>query len=176
MTCKGEKTGEMHPPLRSRRSQRYPWTSGPVVCPSAAQRTRWAVSAPCTQPSSPRTQPSGRQQPETTSLYRIVREHLEAYLALARGVDPMADGVPTHVEHDFLSYLRCGILGHGFARARCTSRGYDFPAAFSCKGRATWPSCNARRMAQAATLRVGHVFSHVSLCQDPPPASYPPPP
>ena len=35
----------------------------------------------------------------------------------------MGDGVPDHVENEFQSYLRCGILAHGFARARCSGCG-----------------------------------------------------
>ena len=46
--------------------------------------------------------------------------------------DPMGDGVPSWVERDFRAYLRCGILAHGFARARCAGCGYDFLVAFSC--------------------------------------------
>jgi hypothetical protein len=55
------------------------------------------------------TQPYRRRRPETTTLHRIVREHLETYLAQAEEADPMGDGVPTHVENEFRSYLRCGI-------------------------------------------------------------------
>jgi hypothetical protein len=73
--------------------------------------------------------------PETTTLHRIVREHLETYLALARVSDPMGEGVPDHAEKEFRSYLKCGILAHGFARARCSSCGYDFIVGFSCRGR-----------------------------------------
>ncbi len=42
----------------------------------------------------------------------------------------MGDSVPSWVERDFRAYLRCGILAHGFARARCSSCGYDFLTAF----------------------------------------------
>jgi hypothetical protein len=77
----------------------------------------------------------------------------------------MADGVPTHVENEFRSYLKCGILAHGFARARCSSCGYDFLVAFSCKGRRACPSCNAKRMAETAAHLVDHVFPHVPVRQ-----------
>ncbi|MEY6434130.1 transposase zinc-binding domain-containing protein [Thioalkalicoccus limnaeus] len=36
------------------------------------------------------------------------------------------------------------MLAYGFARARCSDCGHDFLVAFSCKGRAVCPSCNAR--------------------------------
>ena len=43
--------------------------------------------------------------------------------------DPTGNGVPDHVEKELRSYLKCGILAHGFARARCAACGYDFPVA-----------------------------------------------
>jgi hypothetical protein len=77
----------------------------------------------------------------------------------------MGDGVPDHVEKEFRSYLRCGILAHGFARARCSNCGYDFLVAFSCKGRGACPSCNTKRMAETAAHLVDHVFPHVPVRQ-----------
>ena len=86
------------------------------------RKTRW--STPPTRPSAgPHAQPYRRRRPETTTLHRIVREHLETYLALANEDDPMGDGVPDHVEKEFRSYLTCGVLANGFARARCSSCG-----------------------------------------------------
>jgi hypothetical protein len=63
--------------------------------------------------------------------YRCVQEHLETWLAQCRD----AGLVPAYVEREFRGYLECGILAHGFARARCGQCGYDFLIAFSCKGR-----------------------------------------
>ena len=51
--------------------------------------------------------------------------YLETFLAEAQDADPMGWGVPTWLERDFRSYLRCGILAHGFARVRCTDCGHD---------------------------------------------------
>ena len=89
-----------------------------------------------------------RRRPTLTPLYPLVQHHLETFLAQAAEADPMGDGVPSWVERDFRAYLRCGILAHGFARARCSGCGYDFLVAFSCKGRGVCPSCNARRMVE----------------------------
>jgi len=77
----------------------------------------------------------------------------------------MDDGVPDHVEKELRSYLKCGILAHGFARARCATCGYDFLVAFSCKGRGACPSCNAKRMAETAAHLVDHVIPHVPVRQ-----------
>ncbi|NOQ80147.1 MAG: hypothetical protein GQ546_12195 [Gammaproteobacteria bacterium] len=65
--------------------------------------------------------------------------------------------VASHVEEDFREYLKCGLLCHGFARARC-SCGHEFLVAFSCKGHGICPSCNARRMVETAAHLVDHVF------------------
>ena len=62
-------------------------------------------------------------------------------------------------------YLTCGILAHGFARARCAHCGHDFLIAFSCKGRGVCPSCTTRRMAELAAHLIEHVFPQVPVRQ-----------
>ena len=106
-----------------------------------------------------------RRRPERTVLHRLVRTHLETYLARAQEADPLGDGVPTFVEAQFRAYLRCGILAHGFARARCSGCGHDFLVAFSCKGRGICPSCNSRRMAATAAHLTDHVIPAVPVRQ-----------
>lgn len=64
-----------------------------------------------------------------------------------------------------LSYLECGILAHGLARARCGQCGRDFLIAFSCKGRAVCPSCNTRRMVETAAHLTDHVFPRLPVRQ-----------
>ena len=77
----------------------------------------------------------------------------------------MGGGVPAWVERDFRAYLRCGILAHGFARARCAGCGYDFLVAFSCRSRGACPSCNARRMVETAAHLVDHVLPPLPVRQ-----------
>ena len=105
-----------------------------------------------------RPSPYARRRPENTVLYRLVQQHLETYLVLAREEDWDGHAVPAFVERELPRYLECGILAHGFARARCGECGHDFLLAFSCKGRGLCPSCNARRMAETAAHRVDHLF------------------
>ncbi|MFV2008199.1 MAG: transposase zinc-binding domain-containing protein [Longimicrobiales bacterium] len=100
-----------------------------------------------------------------TPLYPLVQHHLETFLAQAAESDPMGDGVPSWVERDFRAYLRCGILAHGFARARCAGCGYDFLVAFSCGSRGACPSCNARRMVETAAHLVDHVLPPLPVRQ-----------
>jgi hypothetical protein len=104
-----------------------------------------------------------RRRPEHTPLYRTVQGHLETYLALAQ--DGQGEGVPAYVEREFRRYLECGILAHGFARARCGDCGHDFLIAFSCKGRALCPSCNARHMAEVAAHLADQVFPALPVRQ-----------
>jgi hypothetical protein len=68
-------------------------------------------------------------------------------------------------EPEFRRYLKCGILAHGFARARCSGCGHDFLIAFSCKGRGVCLSCNARRMAETAAHLVDQVIPRLPVRQ-----------
>jgi hypothetical protein len=104
-----------------------------------------------------------RRRPERTPLYRTVQGHLETYLALAQ--EAQGEDVPAYVEREFRRYLECGILAHGFARARCGECGHDFLIAFSCKGRGVCPSCNARRMVETAAHLVDQVFPPLPVRQ-----------
>ena len=83
-----------------------------------------------------------RRRPEHTVLYRVVRENLETWLE--RHLDREGFSVPDRIEAEFRSDLECGILAHGFMRARCGDCGHDFLLAFSCKRRGLYPSCATR--------------------------------
>jgi hypothetical protein len=63
------------------------------------------------------------------------QHHLETFLATEADADPLGYGVPASVERDFQAYLRCGILAHGFARARCEECGHERMIPFSCLDR-----------------------------------------
>lgn len=65
-----------------------------------------------------------RRQPERTLLYRVVQTHLATWLALHD--DGCGGHAPAQTEREFRRYLDCGILAHGFARARCSDCGHDF--------------------------------------------------
>jgi Putative transposase/Transposase zinc-binding domain len=118
--------------------------------PSPARPARQAVS--------PTYRP---RRPKSTPLYPVVQHHLETFLARAAEADPLGNGVPWWVEKDFRAYLRCGILAHGFARARCEDCGHERLIPFSCKGRGICPSCNTRRMAELAAHLTDHVLPHL---------------
>ena len=89
--------------------------------------------------------PDSARRPEGTVTYQAVQGHLEPWLRLARSSEPDGDPIPAHVEREFRKYLTCGVLAHGFVRARCADCGHDFLVAFSCKGRGVCSLCSARR-------------------------------
>ena len=105
-----------------------------------------------------------RREPERTLLHAVVRDRLEPFLAAARERSPSGRGLPAHVERDLRAYLDCGVLARGFARVRCPGCGFERLVAFSCKARSC-PSCNARRMEDAADHLVHDVFPRVPVRQ-----------
>ncbi len=107
--------------------------------------------------------PYRRRRPERTLLYRTVQTHFATWLALRREGCDDDDAVSGHVEREFRRYLACGILAHGFARARCGECGHDFLIAFSCKGRGVCPSCNTRRRVATAAHLADHVFPRLPV-------------
>lgn len=104
-----------------------------------------------------------RRQPERTLLYRVVLTQLATWLALHD--DGCGGHAPALTEREFRRYLECGILAHGFARARCADCGHDFIIAYSCKGRGICPSCTTRRMVETAAHLVDHVFPRLPVRQ-----------
>jgi len=126
-------------------------SSAPASARPAATTSRTAVYQP--------------RRPERTVVYQVVQRHLETWLEETRGRDPDGEPVPAYIEQDFRKYLTCGILAHGFARARCAHCGHDFLVAFACKGRGVCPSCTTRRMAETAAHLVDHVLPQVPVRQ-----------
>jgi len=97
-----------------------------------------------------------RHQPEHTVLYKIVQENLETFLRAVH--DECERPLPDFVEKEFREYLKCGILAHGFLRAKCESCNNEQLVAFSCKRRGFCPSCGGRRMSESAIHLVDEVL------------------
>ena len=104
-----------------------------------------------------------RRCPEETTLYRLVREHLETFLAQveAGGVA----GLPQFVKDEFDAFLECGILAHRFLRLRCAECVHEKLVAFSVQAARFYPSCGARRMAETAAYLVDSVIPRVPVRQ-----------
>src|SRR4051794_17841254 len=70
-----------------------------------------------------------RQRPEETTLYQVVQEHLESFVAQVK--TETGASLPDFVKDEFDAFLECGILAHGFLRSRC---------ARVARTRSWWPS------------------------------------
>src|SRR3989442_11393383 len=97
-------------------------------------------------------------------LYRVIDEHLDAFLDAATH---HADGsfLPKFVEQEFRDFLTCGVLRLGFARLRCSDCAFERLVPFSCKGRRFCPSCRGRRMTGDAAPLVRGVLAPVPVRQ-----------
>lgn len=89
-----------------------------------------------------------RRHPEETTLYQVVQEQLETFLARVEA--QTGSSLPEFIEDEFDAFLECGILAHGLLRMRCTDCAHEKLVAFSCKRRGFCHSCGARRMAETA--------------------------
>jgi hypothetical protein len=88
-----------------------------------------------------------RHQPEFSQLYQLVATH---YPKFKQQVDLQDAYLPKNIDHEFQSYLKCGLLEYGFFRLKCISCKQEKLLAFSCKGRGFCPSCGASRMIENA--------------------------
>ena len=111
-----------------------------------------------------------RRQPEQTVLHRVVREHLETFLAEARQRGG-GEGLPRFVERELREFLTCGVMARGFASFRCDGCAREILVAFSCKGRGFCPSCCSRRMGELAAHLVDGVLGGLPRFEPFPPAS-----
>lgn len=96
-----------------------------------------------------------RHLPERTLLYSLVQAHWPDFLARLEAEDRP---LPEYVREEFETYLRCGVLEHGFLRVVCEHCRAERLVAYSCKKRGFCPSCGARRMAESARHLVDEVF------------------
>jgi len=69
-----------------------------------------------------------RRRPEETTLYQVVQEQIETFLAQVEA--KTGAGLPAFVKDEFEAFLECGILAHGFLRVRCA--GFSLHAGVRC--------------------------------------------
>jgi hypothetical protein len=112
--------------------------------------------------SSPHARQYRRREPETSTLYAVLQQQLETFLAQAHH---HGDGFPRFVERELRAFLKCGILAHGFARVHCPDCHHERLVAFSCKGRGFCPSCCGKRMTRIAEHLVERVMPVVAVRQ-----------
>ena len=104
-----------------------------------------------------------RGRPEETTLYQVVQDHIETFLAQVE--QETGTGLPQFVKTEFEAFLECGILAHGFLRLRCGDCAHEKLVAFSCKRRGFCPACGPRRMAETAPHLVEQVIPRVLVRQ-----------
>lgn len=121
------------------------------------------LATPCSQRAPAAPPAYARREPEKTVLHVVVREHLETFLAVFR--EQHGKRLPRYVEQELRRYLRCGILAHGFLRVVCSTCRCEMLVAFSCKCRATCPSCGVRRASGTAAHLVDEVLPDVPVRQ-----------
>jgi hypothetical protein len=103
-----------------------------------------------------------RHKPEETDLYKIIEKNLSSFQSHLSNADI---SLPAFVHDEFRSYLRCGMLKHGFLRVKCNVCRFEHLVAFSCKHRGFCPSCGARRMVETSAHLVDHVIPKVPVRQ-----------
>ena len=101
--------------------------------------------------------------PTGSSLYRIVSDHLDAFLEEAEQAYDAP--LPDYVIDEFRVYLERGQFGPGFLRCHCDGCGHDMLVAFSCKRRGVCPSCATRRMCNEAAHLTDRVLPNVPVRQ-----------
>jgi hypothetical protein len=89
------------------------------------------------------------RDPADDVLHRIMRDHLQSFLADAAHLRA-GEGLLRLVEEEFRAFVTCGSLAGGFARFRSTACTAERLVAFSCKGRGFCPSRGGRRMTERA--------------------------
>ena len=103
-----------------------------------------------------------RHNPEETELYKIIEQNLPSFQSHLSNADI---SLPSFVHSEFRSYLRCGLLKHGFLRVKCDGCRFEHLVAFSCKLRGFCPSCGARRMVETSAHLIDHVIPTVPVRQ-----------
>ena len=102
------------------------------------------------------------RDPRDAFLYRVVQENFQTFL---RDREEEGRFVPRHVVREFESFLKCGVLAHGFMRLKCDSCEHEKLVAFSCKRRGFCSSCGARRMSEQAAFLTDWVLPDAPIRQ-----------
>ena len=87
-----------------------------------------------------------RRRPEDTTLYQVVQEPLETFLAQMEA--ETGARLPDFVKDEFDAFLECGIVALGFLCLRCAQCAHAKLVAFSCKRRGFCPSLGGALLLQ----------------------------
>jgi hypothetical protein len=112
-----------------------------------------------------------RHKPEDTDLYKIIENNLPAFQSHLSNADV---SLPSFVHSEFRSYLRCGLLEHGFLRVKSNGCSFEHltwaaPCILVQTSRflpgAPSPSCGARRMIETSAHLLDHIIPPVPVRQ-----------
>ncbi len=103
------------------------------------------------------------RQPTETVLYRVVDEHLNAFMS--RAAETYQRPLPSYVIKELRAFLRCGRFDEGVLRCHCHHCGLDVFVPHSCGSRSICPSCASRRMCNTAAFLVDRVLPNVPIRQ-----------
>jgi len=101
-----------------------------------------------------------RHQPEHTLLYQLVEQHYRIFTA---SLEDQGQSLPQYIQQqfdDFLKYSRLELISCGCA-VKVVTMSVSSP--ISCKRRGFCPGCDARRMAESATLSVDAIFPEAPI-------------
>jgi hypothetical protein len=105
-----------------------------------------------------------RHRPENAVLYATLQAHWKTFVAELEAVaEPPV--LAAFVVAEVGAFLRCGILSHGLALAKCRDCGWCRPVVFSCRRRGFCSSCIGRRMSDFAAQLVDRVIPRVPIRQ-----------
>jgi hypothetical protein len=75
-----------------------------------------------------------RRKPEETELYKIIEQNLPSFQSHLSNADI---SLTSFVHSEFRSYLRCGLLKHGFLRVKCNDCRFEHLVALVCNSNYT---------------------------------------
>ena len=100
------------------------------------------------------------RQPSESSLYRIVEDNLETFLAENAGAPPAP-----FAEASLRFFLECGVPRFGLVRFACPGCQSSLFVPFSCKKRTSCPSCDAKRSILSSSRLIEELLPHVAYRQ-----------
>ena len=102
------------------------------------------------------------RRPEKTVFFQVVKKYYKTWVKKS---EKEGKKIPFHVHREFRNFIKCGVLAHGFACARCSACHHEFLIGFSCKCRGICPSCTTRDMAEIAARIRENVIGQIPIRQ-----------
>ena len=106
------------------------------------------------------------RSPKETLFYQVIGGYFPQFLKKLEDQNGEASvSLPDHVQAEFVAYLKCGILEHGFVKMSCEDCKATLLVPLSCKKRGFCASCIGKRMNEGAAFFVTNVIPKVPVRQ-----------